>query len=602
MQRKNSAVLGLFVTDTSVEGVLLRKDETGRIHFIGRYSKQRARRGESALTATSLLPGLKDRSESDYTMEIGDGSEQTTDLFLSREFGGAEGTDVAEKVRKDTSVKRSTTPFGAQLRDILSECRVAGYPSPVLAFCIGSSEVTYHELGLQLQTNESSESEQKTIWKLSKEDKKTLIARLEDTVQGEIDKKRIAFVPMVGELGRRRYMAVVPSDPDPVVAALDVVARTSKKNTPVTHVVDSELSLISSMIRRRTKVSEGVTAVVRVNANDTMVLFLKDGVLKNYEHLRSLTSYDPIDTVCSRVVLKQDELRIGTIDELFVSTEHQATSAIESFSSFFPETNIRDLKSALDEEGIDGSMLDDLRPSSIPAAGVALRILNDWARSDKDFPSVNLLDKRRRGTTPRTTGSYAWHTVALLVVLFVVALFYTWQYMNNQSVIDIRNEELRLNPPQFPTENAAILSARVDSLEQVSRRYNRAMFVLDSLLTGSDKWSSTLNEMTQSTRRIRNIWLKAWTPAGNSLRLEGNALQRNRIAALAQQWNGSIQKLNFAEIQGIRVYTFIMTVPVKSELPKVAQFLRQNSLDHLDPAESEALTSMSEAAFHANVN
>lgn len=595
MQRKNSAALGIFVTDTSVEGVLLRKDEKGRIHLVGRYSKHRARRGESVLKATSLLPGLKDRSESDYTMEIGDGSQQTTDLFLPKEFAGVAAADVADKVRMDTSVKRSTTPFGAQLRDILSECRVAGYPSPELAFCIGSSEVTYHELGLQLKTNETPKSEEKTTGKLSKEDKKSLIARLEDMVQGEIDKKRIAFVPMVGELGRRRYMAVVPSVPDPVVAALDVLARTSKKNTPVVHIVDSELSLITSMVRRQSKAPEGVSAVVRVSANDTMVLFLKDGILKNYENLRSLTSYDPIDTVCSRVVLKQDELRIGVIDELFVSTEHQATSAIESFSSFFPETKIRDLKSALEEEGIDGLKFNELRPSSIPAAGVALRIFSDRTRSDKDFPSINLLDKRRRGSAPRTIGSYAWHTVALMIVLFGIALFYTWQYMDNKSVIDLRNEELRLNPPQFPTENAAILSARVDSLQQVSRRYNRAMFVLDSLLTGSDKWSSTLNEMTQSTRRIRNIWLKAWTPAGNSLRLEGNALQRNRIATLAQQWNGSIEKLNFAEIQGMRVYTFIMTVPIQEELPKVAQFLRQNSLDQLDPAESEALTSMSEA-------
>jgi hypothetical protein len=280
------------------------------------------------------------------------------------------------------------------------------------------------------------------------------------------------------------------------------------------------------------------------------------------------------------------------VDELFVSTEHQGVSAISTFESFFPEASVHDLSDLVKEHELIGSKASELRSSSVPAAGVALRLLKSWDSEDREFPAVNLLDKKRRGNATRKRTLYAWHTLTLLVLLFGTALFFTWRYMSAQETIDLRNEEVRLNPPQFPTQSAVVLRARVDSLQQASRNYTRAMFVLDSLLTGSDKWSRTLDEVTRSTGTIGRLWLKAWTPLPGQLRLEGNALERNRIAALAQRWGGSIEKLNFAEIQGLRVYSFIMTVPITSEIPEVALYLREQSIQNFDPAETEAITAI----------
>jgi len=192
--------------------------------------------------------------------------------------------------------------------------------------------------------------------------------------------------------------------------------------------------------------------------------------------------------------------------------------------------------------------------------------------------------------------------MVVLLMIFGSTIYYTWTYMTNQDVIDIRNEEIRLNPPEFPTENPVVLAARVDSLQRVYQNHNRALLVLDSLLTGSDKWSSTLDQLSQSTQSIQRIWFKAMTPQGGSIRLEGNALARNRIASMAQQWNGSIEKLNFAEIQGMRVYSFIMSVPIETKLPEVVIYLRKNSLDELEPEESEALIRMADSGVRKNTN
>jgi len=597
MRKKTTTVLGLFVTDTSVEGVLLSEEQDGKINLLHRVSKPRSRRGESVLNSATVLPGMKNRSESDYTMEVGDGSSQSSELFMKGEFG-ASGTAVAtsDKVRTNVSARKETTPFGSQLREITAECREAGHPAPTLAFCIGSSEITYHETVLQSTEEESKQG------RINRRDRKALVAKLGESIHGDFDHKRAVFLPMAHRGKHRRFLAIVPSSSDPVSQALDILSTSSKQKVFKTDVVDSELSLLLSLVQHRPEPTTGITAIIRVNATETTVLFLKDGELDKYEQLRSLTSYDSIDTVCSRVVLKQDELRIGQIDEIFVSTEHQAAGAVEGFASFFPESKVYGLAETLTSHNITGINLSDLRANSIPAAAVALRSLKGWDSSADADTVVNLLDKKRRSLSSTRKGAYAWHTMVVLLMIFGSTIYYTWTYMTNQDVIDIRNEEIRLNPPEFPTENPVVLAARVDSLQRVYQNHNRALLVLDSLLTGSDKWSSTLDQLSQSTQSIQRIWFKAMTPQGGSIRLEGNALARNRIASMAQQWNGSIEKLNFAEIQGMRVYSFIMSVPIETKLPEVVIYLRKNSLDELEPEESEALIRMADSGVRKNTN
>ena len=129
---------------------------------------------------------------------------------------------------------------------------------------------------------------------------------------------------------------------------------------------------------------------------------------------------------------------------------------------------------------------------------------------------------------------------------------------------------------------------KVDSLNAAYLSYTSALHVLDSLLVGSDRWTRALGSMTESTGSVGRIWLKSWTPiAGERVSIQGNALSRSRIARLAQQWNGSIEMLNFADIQKIRVYSFAMNIPVPSEMPPVALQLRETALerDEIDAGE-----------------
>src|SRR5690606_28138644 len=156
----------------------------------------------------------------------------------------------------------------------------------------------------------------------------------------DVENSRVAFVPMTKDNGRPRFLAVAPFKPDPVAEAIDAIARKTRNAVPSAHIVDSEATLLADLVRRQPDARVGVVGIVRVNANDTMIMFLREGVLDRYELLRSLTTYDPLDTICSRVLLKQDELNIGKVDDLYVVTEHSSDDVIETFQSFFPDSNV----------------------------------------------------------------------------------------------------------------------------------------------------------------------------------------------------------------------------------------------------------------------
>jgi hypothetical protein len=91
MRNNSLAVLGLFVTDSTIEGVLLNEDKDGKIHFVQRVSKRRLRPGETVLNGAAILPGMKDHNESDYTLEIGDGSSRGAEMSMQKKTGSAGG-------------------------------------------------------------------------------------------------------------------------------------------------------------------------------------------------------------------------------------------------------------------------------------------------------------------------------------------------------------------------------------------------------------------------------------------------------------------------------------------------------------------------------
>jgi len=582
--------LGVMITSRAVHAALLEAGSDGP-KVIRRFMRQRTSRFSSAQTA---LPGLQnDEDATDFSVQFTENTSSMENMFLGSEFSGLDFTRQDDHGEQ----KDQAAMFMLELGDILAECRDAGYGDPVLAFAAVASEVNQVELtvlrNVKAETKLGGKSKRKISTKIAR--RSELLELLAKQHSSAFEEETVAFLPMTpSEEGMQRCLAVFPKTIDPVASTLRTMREQQGRRLPPIRLFDTEVPLYLGLARatrnmapqKPRRATDAVddqppvasdeafnTLIVRAGAEDTLVLFLQDDTLQQSENLRSLTAYEAPETICSRVLLLQDEYGIGEVQHVLLLSEEREDDLIESFEMFFPEARVESLRQYVPE--LQDAYAAEVAPGALlPAVGVALR-LSDDARYKGVFEDVNLLPKqlmRRRITLPVT-----WHVLALYALLFCTVLFFMARYFTLESEIathqrNIQSFQAEAGPATY---DARTLQAMIDSLEAVHARYMRAINVLEGLLQGSDRWSQALEQMSTEVSEVTGIWIESWNPRGAGLEVTGNATTRDQVVDLAERLGAQIGSLAFSEIRDWPVYSFKMTLPLEQGLPKAAQYLRQ---------------------------
>ncbi|MDQ7039520.1 MAG: hypothetical protein Q9M35_01085 [Rhodothermus sp.] len=557
-------VLGVTVAGRTIYAVLLKREADG-VEVVRRFTRQRVARFASMQQGVPEVKGQE--AGGDFSIQFGGSGAATP--FLKAEFDLSGDGAGSEQVPP-------ATLFVMELSDILAECKEAGYGDPEVAFCLPSVDLSYVEVRLPRQ---AQVSEQDT----GPVDRKALLELLEQQVGTPLEEEQVAFLPMTPvDKETHRFLAIYPRPSEPVTATLQALKAESNRRLPRTRLFEAEVSLYLGLARTAlrqltSEPSDACSLVLRVGSDDTLVLFLQGETLQHAESLRSLTVHDTADTICSRILLLQDEYGIGEISRVFLVSEHGETELPRSLSVFFPNARIENLRVYLplnDQE---------IGPGSLAAQLAALRLVGDPAFL-KAFEPVNLFPSslRRRWELP-----FGWQVWALYALLFVTTLFFVWRYLTLEAELNARRERLRQLPPAIAATDAQALQARIDSLNARTRQALRALDILDSLLVGSDRWSRALAQLSREVADIRGIWVDSWHPRTHNVTLQGSAIARDRVVELARRLKGVIRALTFSEIRGWPVYDFVIEVPLPNELPEPARYLREQFAANAQPIQSK---------------
>ncbi len=582
--KHSDAVLGVYVTPKNVVGILLRPVEQ-YVELVGQFVKHRSKTGDMSSGASGALPGLRGSEDTDYHFQSGGGDGSGIESFSSLTDGGGGlelDTGLQEADTITAAAPSASPPFAPQLNLILSECQQLGYPNPRMAFCLAPPDVSYVELRIPADT---AKMERKTSKKgaksfvLPSQLRKSLLKLLTEQHTLPFENSRVEFLPMKQAGRDARFLAITPIMREPVVTTLDQMLQDHTTSMGPALMSDSELSIYTSLVRRSTLTNTSeLTALIRVGTEDTLILFFEGKDLMHQERLRSITTYDVPEKVCSRVLLQQDEQKVGELDRVFLLTEGRIEQLLESFRNFYPKAEVHPLQQVLKEHGITlPNENDALKSSIVSAMGVAVRLVQNWDQ-DNDGTLINLMPKKMRTRKPAKL-LFAWHTWVMLLMLFGATFYFVTAYLQNQTEIQQRRQELELNP--MPAlEDPGLLQARVDSLQKTYAEYTASLKILDSLLIGSDRWSRFLESSTRATGQRSGLWLTRWEPEGASnVRLEGTALSRSRVVQFARTMNGSIDRLMSDDItdedKDVRVYHFTVNAPIPAEVPEVALHLQE---------------------------
>jgi hypothetical protein len=601
----SAPVLGVHVTPQTVYAVLIRQTGLG-FEPIRQFSRQRSLGAENAAAEMAPLamelatPESVPVADDGITIQFGSGSGGGDSLFLDSEFAGMGLDDVSVDAASPATPRRTGSPIVFELKDILEECRVAGFEKPGLSFVIGTPDVDYVEITVPADGDKKKDARkadpkkaEARKAKAAKESKKAetdakgvstpvkrdrLMALLPKT-DAAYDKERVAFIPMTPRENLRRYLAVLPRPEEPVVDSLELLREQQGMRRVPFRGISAEVPVLIGMARMAfpTDPHEN-TALVRVGAEDTLVVLLQGDQLHHCDHMRSVTTFDGPDTICSRVLLQQDVQGIGTVHNVIVVSEEREDELVQGFAAFYPEARVETLRAGIAKVGVAGPY-GPLPTQAMEAAGVALKAL---IRKESPFEDVELLPKQLRHGGKRLDFSFSWHTLVVTVLLFMSVLFFVGLYFKQNSDIAEAERRLAEYPPQASMSGTE-LQYRIDSLRMAQQQITTSLNVLDSLLYGSDQWSQTLARMNTAAAGVGGMWAESWQPESEDILLTGYATSRDRIVQLATRLNASIEEATFQEIREFPVYSYRLRFPLPFELPATVRYLREQAGETIPP-------------------
>ena len=566
--RMSSYALGVMVSASTLHAVLLEHTDEGTVV---QFQRSRSRGGTESTDLPfdepgESTPGVEDEPD-DVTIEFGDSGGNGDDMFLGSEFDeiddGAEFSDGGG---------RETWNFRAALDDLLEECEERGYEDPEVAFCTSAADVD--EVELRLPADESGDAGEDGPTGLPlPASRSTLLQMLEEQYDGAAEDERVGFVPMhrTGD-GRQRVLALIARPGGSVISTLSQMQEQTLARSPRAQLLDTEVPLYLGLARSALQLSPDTaekTILVRAGEDNTLVLFMEGNTLRQAEQLPELTVDDPAETICSRVLLLQDEYGMGDVQHLLLAAEEEEGMLADAFKSYFASSKVRLLRTHLPNGETESSRY-------LAATGAALRLLDD-PEFGPSFQEVSLLPKECRPSPFRIP--VGWSVPVLLVLLGVTTLGFVWYYVANANAIGDRRTELQALEREVAQVDQQALERRIDSLESVTARYAQGLDVLDRLLRGSNKWSRGLATVTGQINSVEGVSIAEWSPSENtSVTVSGRASSRPRVVRLAQELGADINSLTFTEVREASLYDFNVTVPLDTTKPEAVEYWREQQL------------------------
>ncbi len=583
--RSKEYILGVTASDRAVHAVLVQDTPDGPV-IIRQF--ERSRTGQESFTP--LMPELNDSRDNDFSFKIGDESAAPSPIFLAAEFGGSGNTASEDSLGSVTGTGKPGQLFDLELLDIVAECRDAGYDDFHILFSLGSAFLS--TVKLEIASSKRADRKNKNVKKKNGSSKRSApskeeyISALESVCNQKVDPLRTAFVPLKhdGDV-RGMSLAIMPLEVDPVTSTLEEI-RARKRSLPKVDLLDTEITLFLGLARAayllkasseefdfediRERGDNARILFIRAGFEDTLVMFLEGEQLVRFENLRSITSFDPPETIFSRVLLLQDEFGIRDADMVVILAEDREELLIETFRNFFKEASVESVRKLLPHN----PNVDDgpLSREGVLAAAVTLRMINDDLFQSV-FQDVNLLPRKllkRKIELP-----FSWPIATIYVLLFCSSLFFVYRYYDLRHALELYRYELKHYPEEVIQANSKDLQNRIDSLKMRTTGYMHSLDVLDSLLIGSDKWSRALEKTARVTSDVSGIWIETWNERDGFLRLEGTATDRNDVVAFAARADAVIESLLFSTIRDWPVYSFTMRMPLPQQLPEAAKYFRE---------------------------
>ena len=306
-----------------------------------------------------------------------------------------------------------------------------------------------------------------------------------------------------------------------------------------------------------------ITVIIYVGIEFSRLIFMKGSDFLHFAPLIGEGHDAPNiqNTVYSRLLLEQDNIGIPRINKILLAGESKKITFDEFLREQLPEVDIQYLGTPY----IDVSELTAEQQEQIPE--FAVPIATAWKLLDEQHPAfypINLLPDSVREA--QRVFKLAWHGYLLLALVFALTVYFPQRYIGYKTEFDKRQSTLA--QLREKVEENKQLQKAIDSLDNEINRYNVALGVYKSLVSGTVKWNKTLEHLSKGVEDLNSIWIEELKapPGANQISLQGVTLYRPRVPRIAALFdNSTLEKVLEDAIREKSVYKFTIKAPVQSE-------------------------------------
>ncbi|MBM2839519.1 MAG: Fimbrial assembly protein (PilN) [Bacteroidetes bacterium] len=354
-------------------------------------------------------------------------------------------------------------------------------------------------------------------------------------------------------------LCVIREDGLSLINSLENIKSFIGRRLPRIPAIDSADISLMNMVRLNYDLQPTeVSVVVYVGAEFTRLIFMRGNQFYQFAPIlgEGYDSPNLQNTVYSRLLLEQDNLGIPRISKIILAGESRRINFKEFLTQQLPDQDVDYLLSPqLDSSPLPADQQEAISEYAIPI-GAAWKVLQP---TNPNVYNVNLLpDIIREG---QRVFKLAWHGVLFLLLLFASTFFFTYSIVEkNKSIADL--EELLERKRSQLAENETLQNS-INGLQEQIGRYQTSLALYDTLVPGSERWSTAFTQLSHGVEDLNSIWLTDFSSSPDArVAMNGYTVYRTRIPRLATLFDNSVLKeVNVQAIREQTVYRYRIEVP-----------------------------------------
>ena len=320
----------------------------------------------------------------------------------------------------------------------------------------------------------------------------------------------------------------------------------------------SDLALMN-LLRLNYDLKENeISVIIYVGVEFSRIIFMKG---QHHLHLAPLITDSPDSPnldhrLYSRLLLEQDTLDVPQVNRIVLAGTAHKIHLKEFLSTQFPSVDVDYLTVTGIERTAPLLQTDEVLSEYAVPLGSAWRAIEP---KNEKFMSINLLPASF--VEQQKFFKISWHGYALIVLIFLTSLYFTWHTLKKNVETSARADVLTEKQHRLD-ENLGFKTAITGLQEKVDKLKN-AVSVYDTLVPGSERWTSYFSKTASKIDELRGLWLTSVTSTGEGgVNIVGISLYRGRIPKFVSLYEkATLRRVTSKEIREKRVYEFEVYVP-----------------------------------------